>query len=176
MYPLHLASYVIHKLNAIPVIILEWNTMLYSLFKPPFQLLCSHRMIAWPFETLVPSYIALNKFVGIQLVGYLVCFPLSSPTDAQLCGDAFFRSFFPFVVFIGWWRSRRKDDNLVMVTWSREMNTSMYWIGLIEKSKPEWEEPLNSLPNFPPLLHRLNLGTRFLVVEENCDARVVTLQ
>ena len=30
--------------------------------------------------------------------------------------------------------------------------------------------------NFSPLLHRLNLGTRFLVVEENCDARVVKLQ
>ena len=94
MYPLHLASYVIHELNAIPLFILESNTMLFSLFKPPFQLLSSHRMIAYPFETLVPSYIALNEFTEIQLVGYLVYFPLSSPSDAQLCGDAFFRSLF----------------------------------------------------------------------------------
>ena len=50
-------------------------------------------MIAYPFETLVPSYIALNKFTEIQLVGYLVYFPLSSPSDAQLCGDAFFGVF-----------------------------------------------------------------------------------
>ena len=96
MYPLHLASYVIHELNAIPLFILESNTMLFSLFKPPFQLLSSHRMIAYPFETLVPSYIALNEFTEIQLVGYLVYFPLSSPSDAQLCGYAFFRSFPPW--------------------------------------------------------------------------------
>ena len=96
MYPLHLASCVIHELIAIPLFILESNTMLFSLFKPPFQLLSSHRMIAYPFETLVPSYIALNEFTEIQLVGYLVYFPLSSPSDAQLCGDAFFRSFSPW--------------------------------------------------------------------------------
>ena len=95
MYPLHLASYVIHELNAIPLFILESNTMLFSLFKPPFLLLSSHRMISYPFETLVPSYIALNEFTKIQLVGYLVYFPLSSPSDAQLCGDAFFHSFSP---------------------------------------------------------------------------------
>ena len=77
MYPLHLASYVIHELNAIPLFILESNTMLFSLFKPPFQLLSSHRMIAYPFETLVPSYMALNEFTEIQLVGYLVYYPLS---------------------------------------------------------------------------------------------------
>ena len=40
-------------------------------------------MIAYPFETLVPSYIALNEFTEIQLVGYLVYFPLSSPSDAS---------------------------------------------------------------------------------------------
>ena len=93
MYHVHLASYVIHELNAIPLFILESNTMLFSLFKPPFQLLSSHRMFAYPFETLVPSYIALNEFTEIPLVGYLVYFPLSSPSDAQLYGDAFFRSF-----------------------------------------------------------------------------------
>ena len=134
MYPLHLASCEIHELNTIPLFILGSNTMLFSLFKPLFQLLSSHRMIAYPFETLVPSYIALNKFVGIQLVGYLMCFPLSSPTDAQLCGDAFFWSFFSFVVFIGWWRSRRKDDNLIMVTWNREMKTSKKGINLFERA------------------------------------------
>ena len=96
MCPVHLASYVIHELNSIPLFILESNTMLFSLFKPPFQLLSSHRMIAYPFETLVPSYIALNEFTKIQLVGYLVYFPLSSPSDAQLCGDAFFQSFSPW--------------------------------------------------------------------------------
>ena len=53
-------------------------------------------MIAYPLETLVPVYIAHNDFTKIQLVGYLVYFPLSSPSDAQVCGDAFFRSlFFP---------------------------------------------------------------------------------
>ena len=96
MYPLHLASYVIHELNAIPLFIVESNTMLFSLFKPPIQLLSSHRMFAYPFETLVPSYIALNEFIEIQLVGYLVYFPLSSPSDAQPCGDAFFWSFSPW--------------------------------------------------------------------------------
>ena len=96
MYPLHLASYVIHELNSIPLFILESNTMLFSLFKPPFQLLSSHRMIAYPFETLVPSYIALNEFTEIQLMGYIVYFPLSSPSDAQPCGDAFFWSFSPW--------------------------------------------------------------------------------
>ena len=70
--------------------------MLFSLFKPPFQLLSSHWMIAYPFETLVPSYIALNEFTEIQLVGYRVYFPLSSPSDAQPYGDAFFRSFSPW--------------------------------------------------------------------------------
>ena len=95
MYPLHLASYVIHKLNAIPLFILESNNMLFSLFKPPLQLLSSHRMIAYLFETLVQSYIALKEFTEIQLVGYLVYFPLSSPSDAQLWGDAFFQNFFP---------------------------------------------------------------------------------
>ena len=96
MYPLHLASYVIHELNAIPLFIVESNTMLFSLFKPPIQLLSSHRMFAYPFETLVPSYIALNKFSEIRLVGYLVYFPLSSLQNAQLYGDAFFQSFSPW--------------------------------------------------------------------------------
>ena len=96
MYPLHLASCVIHELNVIPLFILESNTMLFLLFKPPFQLLSSHHMNAYPFETLVPSYIALSEFTEIQHVGYLVYFPLSSPSDAQLCGDAFFRSFSPW--------------------------------------------------------------------------------
>ena len=82
MYPLHLASYVIHELNVIPLIILESNTMLFSLLKTPLQLLSSHRMIAYPFQASVPSYIALNEFTQIQLVGYLVYFPLSSPSDA----------------------------------------------------------------------------------------------
>src|SRR4051812_7239829 len=108
MDPLHLPSYVIHELNAIPLSIMESNTMLFSLFKPPFQLLSSHRMIAYPFKTLVPSSIALNKFTEIQLAGYLVYFPLSSPPDAQLCGDAFFQSFFPLVAFIGRWRSQER--------------------------------------------------------------------
>ena len=95
MHPLHLALYAIHERNAIPLSFLESNTMLVSLFKPPFQLLSSHRMIAYPFETLVAPCIALNEFTEIQLVGYLVYFPLSSQSDAQLCGDAFFRSFSP---------------------------------------------------------------------------------
>ena len=34
MYPLHLASYVIHELNSIPLFILESNTMLFLWFKP----------------------------------------------------------------------------------------------------------------------------------------------
>ena len=37
-----ITSYVIHELNAIPLFILESNTLLFSLFKPPFQLLSSH--------------------------------------------------------------------------------------------------------------------------------------
>ena len=93
MCHVRLASYVIHELKSIPLFILESNNMLFSLFRPPFQLLSSHRMIAYPFETLVPSYIALNEFTEIQLVWYLVYFPLSSSPDAQPCGDAFFRSF-----------------------------------------------------------------------------------
>ena len=93
MNPLHLASYVIHELNAIPLIILESNTMLISLFKPSFQLLSSHRMIAYPFKTLVPSYIALNEFIEIQLVGYLVYFPLSHrqmPSFVEMRSSAVF--------------------------------------------------------------------------------------
>ena len=33
-----------------------------------------------------------------------------------------------------------------------------------------------SQPQISPLHHLLNLGTRFLVVEENCDARIIKLQ
>ena len=177
MYPLHLASYVIHELNSIPLFILESNTILISLFKPPFQLLPSHRMIAYPFETLVPSYIALNEFTEIQLVGYLVYFPLSSPSDAQLCGDAFFRSFFSLgrihrtmeILEKGWGL-----DHGDLKHRNEEINERDQ---PLRKGSQDREDTLGfSLPAPSPLLHRLNLGTRFLVVEENCDARIIKLQ
>jgi hypothetical protein len=45
------------------------------------------------------------------------------------------------------------------------------------KGNQDREDPLEFRnQNFSPLLHRLNLGTRFLVVEENCDTRVINLQ
>ena len=96
MYPLHLASYVIHELNSIPLFILESNTMLFSLFKPPFQLLSRHRMIAYPFETLVPSYSALNEFTEILLVGYFVYHFLNSPSYAQTSWRYVPPKFFPW--------------------------------------------------------------------------------
>ena len=83
MYLVHLASYVIHELNYIPLFILESNTMLFLLVKPPFQLPSRHRMIAYPFETLVPSYSALNEFTEILLVGYFVYHFLNSLSDAH---------------------------------------------------------------------------------------------
>ena len=46
----------------------------------------------------------------------------------------------------------------------------------LRKGSQDWENSLGLRYQHPPLLHRLNLGTRFLVVEENCDARIVKLQ
>ena len=177
MYPLHLASYVIHELNAIPLFILESNTMLFSLFKPPFQLLSSHWMIAYPFETLVPSYIAHNEFTEIQLVGYLVYFPLSHrqmPSFVEMRSSGVFplgRVRRTMEIPKKGWRLDHGD--------LKQRNEDIN-----ERDQPLWKgqpRPRRLVRFFatstcPPLLHRLNLGTRFLIVEENCDARIINLQ
>ena len=47
----------------------------------------------------------------------------------------------------------------------------------LRKDNQDREDSLGfSLPAPPPLLSCLNLGTRFLVVEENCGARIIKLQ
>ena len=57
------------------------------------------------------------------------------------------------------------------------METPMEAVNFFEKINQDREDPLefrNQIPS--PLLPLLNLGTRFLVVEENCDARIIKLQ
>ena len=56
------------------------------------------------------------------------------------------------------------------------MKTSMYWIDHFEKSNYDQEESLEFRNLFFPLAPLLILGTRFLVVEENCDARIIKIQ
>ena len=47
----------------------------------------------------------------------------------------------------------------------------------LRKGNQDREDPLGfRYQHSPPLLHRLHLGTRFLVVEENCDAQIIKLQ
>jgi hypothetical protein len=84
---------------------------------------------------------------------------------------------FPLIAFVGRWRSRRKDDDLITMNWSWEMKTSTGGINLFDEGQSRPSKPDRiSQPELFPLRHRLNLGTRFLVVEENCDTRVITLQ
>jgi hypothetical protein len=95
LYHLHLASYVIHELIPLPCFILVSNTMLFSLFKPPFQFLSRHRMIAYPFETLVPSYITLNDLLNYNSWG-TSCNPhWVHRRRHKLCGDTFFQGYPP---------------------------------------------------------------------------------
>ena len=100
----------------------------------PFQLLSRHRMIAYPFETLVPSYSALNEFTEILLIGYFVYHFLNSTSYAQTSWRYVPPKFFPPVAFVGRWRPRRKDDGLVTMTWNREMKTSTKGINLFERA------------------------------------------
>jgi hypothetical protein len=150
--------------------------MSLSLFKPPFQLLSRHRIIAYPFETLVPSYIALNDFTEIQLVGYFVYFPFEFTVSCTNFVERRSSKVSPLVAFVGRWRSRRKDDDFIMMPRCNEMKTSTGGINLFDEGTQDREDPLEFRNQNSPLLHRLNLGTRFLVVEENCDTRVITLQ
>jgi hypothetical protein len=97
--------------------------------------------------------------------------------DAQLCGDAFFQSFSPYRVRgtmkipkKRWWLDH--DDLKHSNEDINERNQPLQW------GQPRPRRPVRiSQPELPPpLLHLLNLGTRFLVVEENCDDRVIKLQ
>ena len=57
------------------------------------------------------------------------------------------------------------------------METSTLWIDLFEKNgKQDREDSLEFRNQNFPLTPLLNHGTRFLVVEENCDARIIKLQ
>ena len=130
MYPLHLASYVIHELNSIPLFILESNTMLFSLCIAPFQLLVRHRMTAYPFETVVPSLIVLNAFTEILLVGYFVYHFLNSPLYAQTSWRCVSPKFPPCRVCRtmetpkkGWWHDHDdlKQRNEDINAWSQPL-------------------------------------------------------
>ena len=58
-------------------------------------------MIAYPFETLVPSYIALNVFTEIELMGYLVYFPLEFTVGCTNFVEMRSSKVFPLIAFVG---------------------------------------------------------------------------
>ena len=63
-------------------------------------------------------------------------------------------------------------DNL-----NKGMKTSTEAVNFFEKSNQDREDSLEFRNENPShLLHLLNLGTRFHVEEENCDARIIKLQ
>ena len=151
----------------------SWNqTHCYSRCSNPHSSFCL--VIEWLPTHLKAWYVALNEFTESQLMGYLVYFPLSSPSDAQPYGDAFFRSFSPWrrtmeIPKKGWrldhgdLKQRNEDIN------ERDQPH--------RKDSQDREDSLEFRnQNLPSLLRLLNLGTRFLVVEENCDTRIIKLQ
>ena len=70
-----------------------------------------------------------------------------------------------------------KEDNFIMMHWNKELKTSTEAVNFFEKSNQHEGNQLGFRNQNPsPLLPLLNLGTRFLVVEENCDAWIIRLQ
>ena len=71
----------------------------------------------WNFGTIVycTQRIHWNTTHGAPCV-----FPIEFIVRCPALWRCVLPEFFPLVAFIGRWRSRRKDDDLIMVTWSRE--------------------------------------------------------
>ena len=98
---------------------------------------------------MIPPYFALNIFVSFNSRVTFATFidVIDQIVDlAEVCSPGM-PTLYPFVSTMEFLKKGRRlhhDDR------SREMKTSMYWTSLFEKSKPGWEDPLDSLPNLPP--------------------------
>ena len=115
---------------------------LFPLPRILFALCFKHRMIACPLETSHDTSLLCSRyFLKFRFESYSRHLPrcidqivnlveVSSPGMPTPC-PSYVR-----------WSPRRKEDDFIMMTWSRGMKASTYWIDLFEKSNQHREDPL----------------------------------
>ena len=149
---------------------------LFPLLWTPFTLRFRQRTIAYALETSILHLLALLSILSwisirelLSATFLVVVYQIIYPAEIH-------SSVYPLNLSLVRWNFRRKDDDFIMMTWSRERKTSIYWVDLFEKSNQDQEGSLEFRNLVFPLTPLLNFGTSYLVVEEICDARIVTLQ
>ena len=113
----------------------SWNqTPCYSCGSSPHSSFClviewlPTRLKLWYHRILHSTNSLKYNWWGTLCISHWV--HRQMPSFVEMCSSGVF----PLVAVVGRWRSRRKDDDLIMVTWSREMKTSMKGINLIERT------------------------------------------
>ena len=132
-------------------------------------------LCAWNFY-FAPSYFALDIFLSFSSRDNIRHPPWCSLPDTRPCRGQFFRRY-PLSFFIRTMEISKKGWRLDHGDLKQRNEDINKRDQLLQKGSQDREDSLGCLLPAPsPVLHRLNLGTRFLVVEENCDARIIRLQ
>ena len=168
----HLASYVIHK----PPSGLISDTILIpvalTLSRPITGI---ERLPARSKLPRLPPYFALDIFLSFDSRVTFRHLPRYCRPDRQPCRGPFSQSAHP--LFFRKYDGVPEERTPTSSWWPKQRNED---INVLDQPLPEVQARMRRPARFvtkpSPLTPLLNLGTRFLVVEENCDARIIKLQ
>ena len=149
---------------------------LFSLLWTPFTFWLGIKRLHIRLKLLmVPPYFALDIFLSFDSRVTFRHLPRCCRPDRQPCRGPFSQNAHP--LFFRKYDGVPEERTPTSSWWPKQRNED---INVLDQPLPEVQARMRRPARFvtkpSPLTPLLNLGTRFLVVEENCDARIIKLQ